>query len=124
MMTRVVTDGRARRDAALLVLLAAAVAFSFLRIQPVSAVVVLTAMSLVPGAAFLTRAGTSDPLTTVALALGLSLAVDTAVATAMAWSGWWHPELAAATIAAGAAALLITDLRRILASPSAQDRRA
>lgn len=103
---------RALLDLALLALLAAAAALSVVQLQPLSALVVLLAMCVVPGAAILTRVGTTDSLTTAALAVGLSLAVDTAVAAALAWSGYWHPTIAAAAIAAAAALLLIADLYR------------
>jgi hypothetical protein len=105
---------RAALDLGLLALLAAAVGLSLAPVRALSGPVVLLAMALVPGAAFLTRLTARDPLAAVALALGLSLAVDTAVATAMAWTGWWHPQGAAGAVAAGAAALLLVDLRRAL----------
>jgi uncharacterized membrane protein len=114
MATLVLGDRRAALDLGLLALLVAAAGLSVAQIQPLCGPVVLLAMSLVPGAAFLTRVTARDPLATVALALGLSLAVDTAVATAMAWTGWWHPQGAAAAVAAMAAALLLADLRRAL----------
>lgn len=106
---------RAALDAWLLALGAAAVVLSLVPVQPVSAVVVLAALCVIPGAACLTRLGADDPLTALALAVGLSLAIDTAVATSLAWSGLWHPELAAAAVLAGAAVLLVRDLRRAVA---------
>jgi hypothetical protein len=108
----VLSDRRAALDATLIALIGAAGVLSVVQIQPLSGLVVLLAMCVVPGAAFLTRAGISDPLATAALAVGLSLAIDTAVATALAWSGWWHPEWAAVAVATGAAGLLLTDIRR------------
>lgn len=104
------SDRRARLDAALVALLGAAVLLSVVQVQLLSALVVLLAMCVVPGAALLTRLGSGDPLTTIALAIGLSLAVDTALATALAWSGWWQPGWAALAVAAGAAALLLADI--------------
>jgi len=111
-MRAFLSDRRAALDAALIALIGAAGVLSYLQIQPLSGLVVLLAMCVVPGAAFLTCAGASDPLTSAALAVGLSLAIDTAVATALAWSGWWHPEWAALAVATVTAGLLLTDIRR------------
>lgn len=104
-------DRRARLNASLLALLGAAALLGVVRVQPLSALVMLVAMCVVPGAALLTRVGAPDVLTAVALAVGLSLALDTAVATVLAATGWWHPELAAGAVAAGAVVLLVSDLR-------------
>ena len=109
-----IRDRRALLDATLLALLGAAGGFGILQVQPFSAVVMLLAMCVIPGAALLTRLGFADPLTTLALAVALSLAIATGVATILAWSGWWHPELAAIVLAVGAAMLLFSDLRRAL----------
>jgi hypothetical protein len=104
-------DRRAQLDVSLLALVGAAALLSVVQVQPLFALVMLVAMCVVPGAALLIRVGAPDALTAVALAVGLSLAFDTAVAAGLALTGWWHPELAAGAVAAGAVVLLVSDLR-------------
>ncbi|HEX6391441.1 MAG TPA: hypothetical protein VFZ89_18400, partial [Solirubrobacteraceae bacterium] len=75
--------------------------------------VVLAAVLLVPGGALVLRMRVDEQLAAVGIAVGLSLAIVTLVATLAAVTHWWHPELLAAVVAAAAAALLVTDLRRV-----------
>jgi hypothetical protein len=117
MITLLSRHPRVSIDVSLLVLIVAAAVLSVARVQPLSALVMLVAMCVVPGAALLTRVPTSEPIVTLAVAVGLSLAVDTAVATVLAWAGWWYPEVAATAVAASAVVLLVTDLRRAFADP-------
>lgn len=114
MIALLLRQPRASVDVSLVALVVAAAALSIAPVQPLSGLVMLLAMCVVPGAALLTRMTTSEPLVTVALAVGLSLALDTAMATVLAWTGWWYPEVAGAGVAAGAVALLLADLRRSL----------
>lgn len=102
---------RARIDAALLALLAVAVLASVADITGLRPAAVLTAMLLVPGGALLTRMTVDEKLSAVGIAIGLSLAIDTVVATAAAVAQLWHPELLALLVGAAAAALLLHDLR-------------
>jgi hypothetical protein len=115
-------DRRAWRDMSLVTLVGAAAVLSVVRVQPLSAIVILVAMCVIPGAAVLTRIGAPDALTALALAVGLSLAVDTAVAAALAGSGWWHPGIAAGATAAGAVVLLLADVRNAIANVSKEKR--
>jgi hypothetical protein len=114
MIALLLRSPRASVDVSLIALVVAAAALSVVRVQPLSGLVMLLAMCVVPGAAFLTRVATTEPVVTVAVAVGLSLALDTALATVLAWTGWWYPEVAAAAVAAGAVTLLLVDLRRSL----------
>jgi hypothetical protein len=102
----------------LVTLVGAAAVLSVVRVQPLSAIVILVAMCVIPGAAVLTRIGAPDALTALALAVGLSLAIDTAVATVLAVRGWWHPGLAAGAVAAGAVVLLRSAVRNAIANVS------
>ena len=104
---------RVAADAALLGLIAAAIAvIAMPAADPARPLVVLLAMCLVPGGALLTRLLVSDVATAFGLAVGLSLAIEALVASVMAVTGWWHPEVAAVALGAVAAAMLALDLRR------------
>jgi hypothetical protein len=118
MLAAIRSDRRACLDVSLVALVSAAAVLGVTQVQPLSALVMLVAMCVVPGAALLTRIGAPDALTAVALAVGLSLAVDTAVATALAGSGWWHPGIAFGATAAGAVVLLLSDVRSAIANVS------
>jgi uncharacterized membrane protein len=75
-------------------------------------IVTLLAALTVPGAAVMIRVPISDLVQGAALVAGLSLAVEVAVTLVMAWTGWWHPVAAAATLAGVTAAVLAADLVR------------
>ena len=73
--------------------------------EPVRPFAVLLAACLVPGGALMTRLRTGDGLTDLALAVGVSFAIDIALSLTLVWSGWWHPE--AAGFALGLASLIV-----------------
>jgi CHASE2 domain-containing sensor protein len=98
------------QDVALLALLVATVFVVLEDAQPVRPFVVFAAACLVPGGAILTRLRTGEGMTDLALAIGLSLAVEIAGSLALAWSRWWHPEALAIVLAGASAALLLSDL--------------
>ncbi|MCW3038211.1 MAG: hypothetical protein JWM31_116 [Solirubrobacterales bacterium] len=111
------TEGRARvrRDLALLGLLAVTVLVVAADVPLARPLAVLATGLLVPGAAILTRLRpATDLLVSVGVAIGLSIALEIGLATLAAVTGWWHPVLLAAILAAGAAALLAADLRTAL----------
>jgi CHASE2 domain-containing sensor protein len=99
-------------DVALLALLAATVFVIVAAVQPVRPFVVFAAACLVPGGAILTRLRTGEGMTDLALAIGLSLAVEIAGSLALAWSGWWHPEALGIVLGAASMGLLVSDLLR------------
>lgn len=113
-------DARRRRilvDAALLGLLAlaaAAVATDAAVLRPIA---VLLALLLVPGGALVTRLGAGDPASAVGLAVALSLAAETLLATLLAVTGLWEPWVLAAVLGGPAAAVLALDLRAARAVP-------
>lgn len=76
----------------------------------------LAGACLIPGGAVLTRLGVDDILDAVALAVGLSFTIEAAGALAMVWTGWWHPVGWALALLVGSCALLMLDLRRVLAT--------
>jgi uncharacterized membrane protein len=87
-----------RRSAQLSFVALAACAVVVNLVAPVGAVrtlVTLAAALLVPGAAIASQMVSLDVQNTVAVAIGLSLAVETVVALAMVWVPWWHPRAAA-----------------------------
>lgn len=96
---------------ALLVLAAAAVAADVPVLRPVS---VLLAMLLVPGGALLTRLRVDDPASAAGIAVGLSIAVDTVLAAAMAAAHTWSPWALAGGLALPATLLLTLDLQRAI----------
>lgn len=97
-------------DLVLLGLLAATALVVIVDVQPVRPFVVLVAACLAPGGAILTRLRTGEGLTDLALAVGLSLAVEIAGSLLLAWSGWWHPAALGLLLGAGSAVLLVSDL--------------
>jgi hypothetical protein len=107
-------------DLVLLVLLAATALVVVADVQPVRPFVVLAAACFVPGGAILTRLRTGEAMTDVALAVGLSLAMEIAGSLVLAWSGWWHPEALGIVLGAGSMGLLVADLvevrRRVVPS--------
>lgn len=100
-------------DLVLLALLAAAALAMAADLQPVRPFVVFSAACLVPGGALLTKLRTGEALTDLALAFGLSFALEAAAAALLAWSGWWHPAVVGALLAAASASLLIGDVIRL-----------
>jgi hypothetical protein len=74
------------------------------------AIVAFAAMFLVPGAAITTAMPRIDPLTAVLASVVLSLAVDTAIALVLVWTGWWYPGAVVAVVLAGSCAVLIRDM--------------
>jgi CHASE2 domain-containing sensor protein len=109
-MSRLHSD--ALSDVALLGLLAAAALVVAVDLQPVRPLVLLVAACLVPGGAILTRLRTGEGMTDLALAIGLSLAVEVAASLLLAWSGWWHPGALGIALGAASAVLLVGDLLR------------
>jgi hypothetical protein len=103
---------RVLHDLALLTLLAAAVLVVVASVQPVRPFVVLLAACLVPGGAILTMLNRGEGLIDLALAIGLSLAVEILGSCVLAWSGWWHPEVLASVLGSASAGLLVCDLVR------------
>jgi CHASE2 domain-containing sensor protein len=99
-----------RLDVLLLTLLVVTVLVVLADAQPVRPFIVLLAACLVPGGAILTRLRTGERWTDLALAVGLSIAVEIGGSLVLVWSGWWHPEALGVALGAGSAALLVSDL--------------
>lgn len=99
-------------DLGLVGLLVAAAVVVLADLHPVRPFVLVAAATLVPGGAIVTRLRTGDGLTDLALAIGLSLAVEIAASLALTWTGWWHPAAAALALGAVSLWLLASDLRR------------
>jgi uncharacterized membrane protein len=100
---------RARRNAILaLVALAflAGVINALAPVGPLRTAVSVAAALLVPGGAMTLHMNVTAREHVVALALGLSVAVETLLALAMVWTGWWHPvAVASALLGVSVAAL-------------------
>jgi uncharacterized membrane protein len=77
-------------------------------------IVTLLAALAVPGAALMIRMPVSDPAQGATLVVGLSLTVEVVVTLMMAWTGWWHPVVAAAALTGFTAAVLAADLVRVV----------
>jgi hypothetical protein len=105
-------DSRVLADAGLLALLAAAAAAVAADLAVVRPVAVVLALLLVPGGAVLTRLPVGDPAGTAAMAIGLSLAIETLLAAGLAAAHVWQPWLLAAGVGVPAAAALALDLWR------------
>ena len=101
---------RVRLGVLLLLVLAVALVGVAARLRGVALPGVVAAASFVPGGALALRLGVPDLLTAAALALGLSLTLDTLAALAATWAGWWHPAALAAILGGAAAALILADL--------------
>ena len=83
--------------------------------------VVFVAALFVPGAALLTRARLLSLLHGAALAIGVSLATEGAMALLLVQVRWWHPSVVAVLAAVGCGVLLVTDIRRRRALTEAPD---
>jgi hypothetical protein len=103
----------ARFDLALLLLLAAAVIAAVANLTTVRPELVIAAATLIPGWSLLSRLPRTDVLTSAALAVALSLALEIAGSLILGWTHWWHPEALGAVLAAGSAAPLVTRLARV-----------
>lgn len=99
-------------DFALVALILATALVVIADLQPVRPFVVILAACLVPGGAMLTRLRTGEGLSDLALAVGLSIAVEIIGALLLAWSGWWHPEVLGGVLGAASMGLLVTDLAK------------
>lgn len=97
-------------DSSLLVLAAAAVLATVLPIPEVRPFLVIAAALVLPGAAIVTRLRVQEPIATAALIISLSLAVDTAGALLLVWTGSFHPGALAADIVGASSALIFIDL--------------
>lgn len=69
-------------------------------VGPLRTTVSVVAALLVPGGAITVHMKVADRAHAVALALGLSVAVETLLALAMVWTRWWHPGAVAAVVLA------------------------
>jgi hypothetical protein len=105
-------SSRVLYDLALLALLAAAMLVVAVSLQQLRPFVVLLAACLVPGGAILTVLGRREALFDLALAIGLSLAVEILGSAVLAWLGWWHPEVLAGVLGGASVVLLVGDLLR------------
>jgi CHASE2 domain-containing sensor protein len=112
-----VQSARALSDLALLTLTLAAALAVVANATPVRPFVVFAAAVLVPGGALLTKLRTEESITDLALAMGLSLAIDIAGSLILAWSGWWHPVALAIALGAASSALLLADLLEVGRAP-------
>jgi hypothetical protein len=102
-------------DSLLLLLAAATVAVCLLQSHGAARLLlVLAAACLIPGSALLTRLPVEDVVEACGLAIGLGLAIETAGALVMVWTGWWHPFGWAIVLGTAACALLAIDLRHNL----------
>lgn len=99
---------------ALLVLTALAGASAAADAGAARAVLVLATAVLVPGWAVLTRLPRTDLLTSAALAVVISLALEICGSLVFGWVGWWHPWVLAVVLAAASAVLITYDLAGLL----------
>lgn len=74
----------------------------------------LAAAVLVPGAAVATWFDAPTIEVGAALAVGLSVALETVVALLMLWTHWWHPEVAAGALLVASVVVLTVDGVRAL----------
>jgi hypothetical protein len=79
---------------------------------PARLIATLVAMSLLPGAAVLTRLPTADPAAWCGLAIAISLAIETILSLLMVWTHQWYPNALGAVLAASSALILLHDIRR------------
>jgi hypothetical protein len=80
----------------------------------IRAIVTLVAALLIPGWAILTKLKVDGILALFAIAVGLSLAVDTIYALLLVWTALWAPGVAAIGLGACSAAVIAYDARRHL----------
>jgi hypothetical protein len=104
-------------DCLLIALVPATIAVSLLQAHGTARLLLaLAAACLLPGGALLTCLSSDDPLSSFAIAVALSLCVETIGALFMIWTGWWHPLGFSALIAGLSCLLLALDIRRSLSS--------
>lgn len=103
-------------DAALLALTAAAVALALTGAGLPRAVLVLAAAVSVPGWAALTRLPRTDLLTSAALAVVISIAIEICGSLVFGWAHWWHPWVLAVVLVVGSSAVIARDLTSLLAA--------
>jgi hypothetical protein len=113
--------GRSTRvavDLALLGLIGLCAGATTLSGGPARGVIVLVAALVVPGSAVMLRAGPSDLLSAAALAVAISLAIDTAVSVTSVWAKVWQPADLAIAIGVASAIAIADDLRRVVMTGS------
>ena len=70
----------------------------------------LVALCAVPGVAVWSNGGITDPALWLTMVLGTSVAVSSAIALALVWSGHWEPRRAAAIVCAASTVALVARL--------------
>lgn len=104
---------RAIFDLLLLTIAAAALVACVADLGAARPLLLLGAACLLPGGALLALLPVDENLERLAIAIGLSLAIETAAATVMVWTGWWHPFGLAAVLGILGSGILLLDLGRI-----------
>jgi uncharacterized membrane protein len=97
-------------DAGLLLLLALCVISVAVGVTGVRPLVVLLTAAFVPGAGLLTLFPVGDLTTAAALAIALSLTLETVGSLILVWVGWWHPDVLGGVLATLSGLLLVCDL--------------
>jgi hypothetical protein len=111
---RPLSDPRAALiDVMVLLLLLAAVIVVVADIRAARPALIIAAATVVPGWAVLSRLAATDLLTSVALAVAFSLAIETAGSVVLGWTHWWHPGPLAAVLAGASAGVLALRVARV-----------